>query len=337
MSVQINKVEREEDINQFLNEFFNFNYPKRKILFDNIKNIYALISFLNNNMEDLEMDDEDFRLSSEANLNDKIKLIDDFYRSIDVDFKFDKIIEDGTFEILGTNSLYGIADNELNGGFNNYYGQHKAIEVYNNGLLTDSITWVHEISHYRNQTDIERAEVNDMLTELLAVTESLIYTDYLEKLGYKKEATMFKIAQYNILYYVIKVSYPLMKIYLLYFLLGEVSKDNYKYLYKENYSYDRTINLFKKLNNREYNEIFTLIWYSIATIAIYNYERYKKDNSYIGKVKELNYKIQTDISLEDALKIIDIRLDSDSLNKILNGLNSFKNEIIKEKSNYSKI
>lgn len=337
MSTEINKDKREENINKFLNDFFKFNHPRKKVLFDNIKNIYALISFLNDNMEELEIEEDDFRLGTEATLNEKINLIDDFYKSIGVDFKLDKIIEDGTFEIIRTNPLHDILNSELTTGHNNYYGEHKSIEVYNNGLLTDSIIWVHEISHYRNQTDIGRGQVNDLLTELLAFTESFIYVDYLEKQGYKKEAIMFKISEYKNLYNIVKVAYSSVKIYLLYFLIGEVSKENYKYLYKEDDSYDRAIDMFEEINNRNYDLIFTLIWYSIATISIYNYERYKKDNSYIGKVKELNDKIQTDISLEDALKIIDIRLDSDSLNKILNGLNSFKNEIIKEKSNYSKI
>lgn len=333
MSTEKNKEKREENINNFLNNFFKFNYHRKQMLFDNIKNIYALISFLNYNMEELEIEEDDFRLGTEANLTEKINLIDNFYKSIGVDFKLDKIMEDGTFEILRTNPLDDILNYELITGHNYYHGEHKSIEVYNNGLLTDSIIWVHEISHYRNQTDISRGQVNDLLTELLAFTESFIYVDYLEKQGYKKEAIMFKISEYKNLYNIVKVAYSSVKIYLLYFLIGEISKENYKYLYKEEDSYDNAIDVFEQLRRRDQDAIFTIIWYSIATIAIYNYERYKIDNNYIEIIKELNNKIQTDITLEAALKIIDIKPDSESLNKILNSINTFKSRLIKEQSN----
>lgn len=333
MSIKVNKDVREKNINTFLNDFYKFNHPRNKILFDNIKNIYILISFLNKNMETLELEDRDFRIGAEANLREKANLIDGFYKSIRVDFKLDKIINEGTFEILGTNPLHDILNFELTSGHNNYHGEHKSIEVYNNGLLTDSIIWVHEISHYRNQTDIKRGQVNELLTELLAFTESFIYVDYLEKQGYKKEATMFKISEYKNLHHTIKVAYLSLRVYLLCFLLGEVSKENYKYLYKEEDSYDNAIDVFEQFRRRDQDAIFTVIWYSIATIAIYNYERYKIDNNYIEIIKELNNKIQTDITLEDALKIIDIKLDSESLNKILNSINVFKSRLIKEQSN----
>ena len=329
MNNEIEEIEKEENINNFLNCFYNYNYPRKQILFNNLKNIYYLISFLNENMEELEIEETDFREGIEMNLDGKIKLIEDFYNWAGVPFGFEKIIKDGTLEIIRTNPLDDILDYELTRGRNNYYGENKSIEVYNNGLLTDSIIWVHEISHYRNQTDKKRNEVNDILTELLAFTESLIYTDYLEKQGYKKESLMFKISEYKNLYNVIKIANLSVRIYLLYFLLGEVSKENYKYLYKEDDSYNAAIKEFEFLKEQNHDAIFTIIWYSIATISMYNYERYKEDNKYIEIIKELNDKIQTDITLEEALKIIDIKLDQESLNKIQKGINTFKNDLTK--------
>lgn len=339
MSVEINETninEIEKIANKFLNDFYKFNHPREKILFENIKEIYALISYLNNNIEPLELEDIDFREGNEATLEEKIHLIEDFYKTIGVPLDFNKIIQDGTFEIIRTNPIYDILESELTYGLNRYYGEHKSIEVYNNGLLTDSIIWVHEISHYRNQTDKERGELNNLLTELLAITESFIYVDYLEKQGYKKEAIMFKISEYKILYSVVKKAYLSLRIYLLYFLIGEVSKENYKYLYKEDDSYEDALRMFEKLKERDHDEIFIIIWYSIGTISMYNYERYKEDNNYIEKIKELNDKIQTNITLEEVLKIMDIRLDGESLSKILDGINVFKNRLVEEESNYIK-
>jgi len=339
MSVEINERnmnEIEKNANNFLNDFYKFNHPRKKLLFENIKEIYTLISYLNDNMEPLELEDIDFREGTEATLEEKIHLIESIYKSIGVSFNFNKIIQDGTFEIIRTNPLDDILESELTRGYNKYYGEHKSIEVYNNGLLTDSIIWLHEISHYRNQTDKNRNEVNDLLTELLAFTESFIYVDYLENQGYKKEAITFKISEYKHLYRIVKTAYLSVRIYLLYFLLGKVSKENYKYLYKEDDSYDNALNVFENLKAQDQDAIFIVIWYSIGIISMYNYEKYKEDNNYIEKIKELNDKIQTNITIEHVLKIMDIRLDGESLSKILGGINSFKSRLIKEQSNYIK-
>lgn len=325
MSTEVNETNiKEKSANDFLNDFYKYNHPRKEILFNNLKNIYVLISFLYNNMEPLELEDIDFREGTEANLSEKINLIEDFYKTIGVQFDFNSIIADGTFEIVRTNPLYDIYDSELTRGNNKYCGEHKSIEIYNNGLLTDSIIWVHEISHYRNQTDNKRGQVNDILTELLAFTESLVYVDYLEKKRYKKEGVMFKISEYKNLYNVINIAFLSVRIYLLYYLLGEVSKENYKYLYKEDDTYEKALKVFEGLKKQDQDAIFTIIWYSIGTISLYNYEMFKENIAFIEKIKKLNDKIQMDISLEDALKIIDIKLDCESLDKILNSINKFK-------------
>ena len=98
--------------------------------------------------------------------------------------------------------------------------EHKAINVYNNTLITDSIIWVHEISHYRNQPPLFRGEVNDILTELLAFTYELIYTDYLEQIGYEEEGKTFKIEEYKRLHTFIKKGYYIVRIFLLYFFIS---------------------------------------------------------------------------------------------------------------------
>ena len=145
---------------------------------------------------------------------------------------------------------------------------------------------------------------------------------------------MFKISEYKNLYNVINIAFLSVRIYLLYYLLGEVSKENYKYLYKEDDTYEKALKVFEGLKKQDQDAIFTIIWYSIGTISLYNYEMFKENIAFIEKIKKLNDKIQMDISLEDALKIIDIKLDCESLDKILNSINKFKENLTKEKNNY---
>lgn len=338
----------EKEINQFLKNLFNTSYNENKIFLNNLKNIYILISFLYNNLEKLDIDTKDLRNTTRKDYVEKTQLINDFYKSLGINFKVNDIEKNGTLNILETNEPID-ATSQLTYGNNNYIfyerrsfnfktkedniisrNYHKAINVYNNGLLIDSIIWVHEISHYKNQPKEKRHEVNDILTELIAYTEELLYIDYLENIGYEEEAKIFKIMEYQNLYSILNFSYYIIKITLLYYLLGSVNKENYLLLYKEDKSYNKALELF----NKGKNDIRLCYHYSIAIISLYNYIEYKKDKSFLANLKRLNKEIMNyNISLENALKIINLKLDRESLNKILDRINIYRNSLLEERKN----
>lgn len=338
----------EKEINQFLKNLFNTSYNENKIFLNNLKNIYILISFLFNNLEKLDIDTKDLRNTTRKDYVEKTQLINDFYKSLGINFKVNDIEKNGTLNILETNEPKD-ATSQLTYGNNNYIfyerrsfnfktkedniisrNYHKAINVYNNGLLIDSIIWVHEISHYKNQPKEKRHEVNDILTELIAYTEELLYIDYLENIGYEEEAKIFKIMEYQNLYSILNFSYYIIKITLLYYLLGSVNKENYLLLYKEDKSYNKALELF----NKGKNDIRLCYHYSIAIISLYNYIEYKKDKKFLENIKRLNKEIMNyNILLENALKIINLKLDRDSLNKILDRINIYRNSLLEERKN----
>lgn len=338
----------EKEINQFLKNLFNTSYNENKIFLNNLKNIYILISFLYDNLEKLDIDTKDLRNTTRKDYVEKTQLINDFYKSLGINFKVNDIEKNGTLNILETNEPKD-ATSQLTYGNNNYIfyerrsfnfktkedniisrNYHKAINVYNNDLLTDSIIWVHEISHYKNQPKEKRHEVNDILTELIAYTEELLYIDYLENFGYEEEAKIFKIMEYQNLYSILNFSYYIIKITLLYYLLGSVNKENYLLLYKEDKSYNKALELF----NKGKNDIRLCYHYSIAIISLYNYIEYKKDKSFLENLKRLNKEIMNyNISLENALKIINLKLDRESLNKILDRINIYRNSLLEERKN----
>lgn len=338
----------EKEINEFLKNLFNTSYNENKIFLNNLKNIYILISFLYDNLEKLDIDTKDLRNTTRKDYVEKTQLINDFYKSLGINFKVNDIEKNGTLNILETNEPID-ATSQLTYGNNNYIfyerrsfnfktkedniisrNYHKAINVYNNGLLIDSIIWVHEISHYKNQPKEKRHEVNDILTELIAYTEELLYIDYLENIGYEEEAKIFKIMEYQNLYNILNFSYYIIKITLLYYLLGSVNKENYLLLYKEDKNYNKVLELF----NKRKNDIRLCYHYSIAIISLYNYIEYKKDKSFLENLKRLNKEIMNyNISLENALKIINLKLDRESLNKILDRINIYRNSLLEERKN----
>lgn len=344
------KVEVEVSTNTFLKSFFDIEYNKNKLLFSNLGNIYSLITFLSNNVENLDMKTPDLSCGARKDLMEKLKLIEGFYKSMKIDFNIDNIFKNGTSNIISTNNPDEATFSEIYSGNNNYiiteesytdsktnqkiitYKEyHKTINVYNNDLVTDSIIWVHEISHYRNQPSIKRGEVNDILTELVAFTEELIYIDYLKRVGYEEEANMFAVAAYNNFYYFLTRSYYIIRIVLLYYSLGEISKESYKILYGKDKDYKKSLNIFFKEIQVNRKSIFTLLYYSVGAISMYNYTEYKKDPTFFAKVQELNNALLTNsASLENSLKIINISLNEESLQRILDNINIFKEEIKKE-------
>lgn len=341
----------EESANAFLESFFDATYYNNEILFNNMQKIYELVMFLYYNMKKLDIESPDLINGSRKDFAEKSKLIEGFYKNINVDFKMDYITRNGVLNILSTNNPEEATYNQIYSGSNSYItikethndpitkkekiiysARHKAINVHNNDLLNDSIIWVHEISHYKNQPLEKRGQVNDILTELIAFTEELIYTDYLSQIGYEEEAKMFMIEEYNNLAQFIVKSYYVLRIALLYLLRFKVSKEDYNILYNEDKKYYKSLKIFDEEKNENQNIIFLLLYYSVGIISFYSYIEYKKDPNFLDKLKKLNKKIMTDISLEEALKIIDIELNQESLNKILENINIFRDSLIKEKT-----
>lgn len=339
----------EESANTFIKSFFDATYNDNKVLFNNMQNIYALISFLYYNMQELNIEKQDIQNGTRKDYVEKSKIIDNFYKSINVDFKMEYITRNGVLNILSTNTPKEATHSQIYTGSNNYIITEEAytnpktkerivlyrkldktINVHNNNLLNDSIIWVHEISHYKNQPPEKRGEVNDILTELIAYTEELIYTDYLSQIGYEEEARMFMIEEYKSLYHLIGLAYHVIKITLLYYLLGKVSKESYLLLYKNDKDYDKALKIFDEEKNKNQNIIFLSLYYSVGIISFYNYIEYKKDQNFLEKIKKLNKEIMTDISLEEALKIINISLNEESLNRILENINIFRDSLLKE-------
>ena len=164
------KVEVEVSTNTFLKSFFDATYNENKLLFNNMSNIYKLISFIYYNMDSLDVEKLDLRDGTHADYVAKSKLIDAFYKDIGKDFRMEEITSSGVLNIISTNKPKKATYKEIYTGNNNYViheecyinirtqervvvdtTYHKTINVYNNDLVTDSIIWVHEISHYRRR------------------------------------------------------------------------------------------------------------------------------------------------------------------------------------------
>ncbi len=328
--------EKEEFLNEEFNHIFNTYCDIDKIIFENLKDLKELFLLVERNLIDLykmyKNENLDYNKVIKINFNEKIEIINNFYHDLGIDFDVNKLINDGTFDIFALNidSLIN-NDGALTDGRQGEADNHFYISVFNSTLLTDAIIWVHEISHYRNDSLGIEPEIRRLLTEALAFTYEYIFIDYLDKIGYEYEGVLFKLNETKSLFRIIYDCYYVMNFLITYDTFGKISKENYLKLFSNN-SYEDDFKRFMYIiDNIPIREI---IQYSIAVpLAIYMYEEYKKDNSFILKIEKLNESVKFK-SLAECLNVINIvnynengLLDSQNIGKIKNALVNLNKEI----------
>lgn len=314
---------KEIDINDFLNTFLNNYYEIRSLLINNINVFYEMSKFVINQSSLGEQKEFDWNKITKSTFLQNVDIINKFFQEIGIQFSMDQIIRDGTLEVIPTNYeriMYGL---------NNYIGDHKEIKVYNNGYITDTIVWVHEISHYRNQPEEGRTEVNDLFTEALAHTTELIYTDYLEKLGFAYEASYSRNSILNTFKRASSGAYIISKIIELYEMMGKVSKETYKEFYGNDEYYDDETKKFIKNASQNPFDIFNALWYTLSgALSIYMYEEYRKNNNYANNLEELNTSLLNGDDINKCLRIIGITgYNEESLDKIKEAYDEFKKDL----------
>lgn len=332
-------MELENKINLFLNEFLCFHHKRNNLLFDNL-DIFLVLAylfedetkeFLENNKHRLNFD-----LLMTIDFKEKMDLIKSFYKEIEIDFNLDVVINNGVLDVVTTDTNEVVKNRDyksLLSGVNNYIANFKSIEVYNNGLVTDAVILVHELSHYRNQPNGGRNQINNLLTEALAFTEELIFLDFLEKNGYFYESHILKYMELDNFFKMLEILYPLLNLYLVYDKTGFISKENYEFIFENNENYEDCLEDFIKIIDKNPDEIFERIWYLVASVlSIYMYISYKDDKYYIEKIKKLNNNLNS-LDINECLKLIgfdndDGYLTKDNINKIIESFDKFKLELV---------
>lgn len=269
-----------------------------------------------------------------ASIDEKIGLIKSFYRDMNIDLDIDRLIADGTigFKYYGLNSKYYPSSYG-----ESYYHSKKLINSCNNGLVTDAIVLVHELSHFRDQPeDGMRKYINDLYTEALAFTEEFIFADYLQQKGYDIYVPYMRNVT-SMLFSNVQRMASVFRMFLTYENLGDLSQESYSILFdKDNYQED--FQEFKSfLNNKYGEELDSNCNYVFATfLAPYLYMKYQDDYSFIEAIKRLHtltitgdyYQILKEIGLRD--------YDINALDEIEKSLISMKDLFIKKSKVKSK-
>jgi len=327
-------------VNDFIEDFYNTNFEYLRLIFENMDVLFKSCNMLLDIFGNLIFDNE-FEIELEkikpSSFVKNMMLINDFYKKLHINFQIDEVANKGILDIT-TNDREKVIKNKddeaFYGGWTNYLDDgKKSIEVNNNGLVTDSSIWVHELTHYRNQDDDGRSEVGDILTETMSFTYELIYLDYLEK-DYPYEAKALRIDMIMNTYSQCFVdTWNMMILFIIYDKLGNITEENFKVIFP-NYaiddSYERLID-YANTYIVDNDEITDSLLYTIATmLSIYMFMEYKKDNSFIEKIEMFNAKINNS-TIEELFNIINLTnytddgiFNENNFKKLLESFGSYK-------------
>lgn len=259
----------------------------------------------------------------EMDITDKINLLIEFYKDKGVLFNPSNPFLDGAIDI----ECRSFDDYNENGrfkeGYNRYIDIHKSIDIYDHGILLDSVTWLHELTHYRNQRDGERSEEGKIFTEALSFTYELFYLDYLKEKGYPIEDYYLDNLDGQAGY--VKYFSPIISLFYTYCRFGEISIQNFNNIYPHsNIEENEYLNYYKP-NDFNFMISYVLdryhdsccreeffrsslvgIMYSFALpLQIYIYDKYKNDASYFDRVEKLVSTVN-DLSFEDCMRTLNI-------------------------------
>lgn len=273
--------------------------------------------------------DMNIRSLNKSNIPFNIELIQKFYKENNISFDIEKYIREGNITIENIKPK-DITLNSIMCGKSLYSDGKNKIEIQNNSLVADSATWIHELSHFRDQPDHERNEISHLFTESIAYTEELIYLDYLEKKGYKKEAKLIKNLIFTSAYNYATLATSIFKVCNLLDSTGALTEENYRLYYAD-------MNYYEHLSRIDYsikNDFFEIFRASISMmgyyLSLYMYENHKEDHKFMESIQELHDDINK-YDMDKCLEHIDLKhIEGYDRLKVVHAISCVNNEMIQK-------
>lgn len=311
-------------IESILNNYINLYNADDTIVYQNIEYLYKLSNIIYKSLSSLNIRDTintDYDNITRSNLFNNLDLIKSFYSQNNINFNIDSLINNGSIDFEYYDYSSDNEDTKLEKinhflvGENSIYNHHNVISTCNNNLITDSAILVHELSHYRDRQMKKEGQVASLFTEGIAMSEEMIYLDYLTSLGYENDAQILKKIDYSNYKGDAYRAQTLFKFFNLYQKLGSISESCYLMLYKDTSNYREELAHFMYIVNNSDHDIYKTGGYIFGYgISTYMYYKYKEDNNFLNKIELLHTKINTE-DLDSCLKTIGLNeLGSKELN-----------------------
>lgn len=295
-------------IQMSINEFFISDDSFVQMLCNNLNILYKMADALISNLPEYKNDEGikiDKTLIIEKTPLEVFEIVSDFYKKFNIDFDINKIIKDGTLDMI-----YSGYENFLKGSC--FYENGKIlIDVCSHDLITDSIILVHEISHYRNRDDKGRLTTSELLTETVAYAEEFVFIDYLYNNGYAYDANSFKNLMYNLCVKLAKEMKAVYKFGVLYKEMSSITIGNYEYYFGDSLEYNEEIETIDKYMKSGASPVKDTKYIVAFILATHLYQEYKKNASFINNIEALH----STINNKDLFSCLELMNLSDLGNK----------------------
>ena len=329
--------EKVKKTEQFLNNYIIDKNLEQTAVYHNLEFFYDLSSVLDTYLSkhvDTLKEEIYYSKITKMSLFDKLNLVEEFYKEHGIEFDLNKHLDDGTIDFIYYDHL-NIKHEQFVMGRNYYEKSKKLIDVANHGFVVDILVLIHELSHLRDQPDIRRNQLSDLLTEALACAESLICADYLKELGYQEDMLLWKKRLYYTFYILAKQTKIKYEMLLLFKNLGSLSESSYELFYGNNDKYkDNIEHMNQFIDNNDFN-IYFYSWYIMgAVFGTHLYNEHKNDPSFMKNIILLHDRIN-DSDIIQCLKLMNFNNDgSRDLEKVENALELTVSELVSNNKKY---
>lgn len=318
-------------INQYKKWFKNLSFFEyNTFILDYIEYLWSLVNYIEKKYKNL-YEELHFSMNySKLSKNGVIKLVDEFYKSHNIDLNvYDLINQD--ILCIKTEEKEKDAFFETKHDGESFYDENnnKRIIIKLEGTIFDAAVIIHELSHYRNQPDGKRNFISDLFTEALAYANELIFFEDLKDTKYLKDRNLHFTGIMFLMYsYAYNIHY-IYKMIMLYKKENNITKLLHKKLFKTD-DYDAMLYDFEKYVSQN-RFVVRDTWFVIGLpLAIYMLEEYMKDKNFFDRLEKFNIDIN-EKSLWECLKAINVNGMDDLINKIKSSTNSYIETLIKIK------
>ncbi len=311
------KKERLKEIECLVNDFFISKDSANQLVINNVEDYYTLAVILKVCFQTFQKEEEfDFKSKNiaKSNLFKNIEIVSGFYKEYNINFDIDEIIKDGTIEFLNCEPLRPMY------GKSYYENEKRLIDSCNNGLVTDSVTLMHEICHFRNQPLKGRYLTSFTLTETVSYAEEFVFFDYLSKIGYEYESDVYKAKLFNISYKLAVDMCAIYKFAMLFQTLGSLSKESYQFYFRESSNYEQELKIVDDfIKNKEHPTIASKYIMAVA-LGLFMYNEYKNNEEFMTNIENLHTMINNE-RIIDCFKSMNLgSLEADDLEKVYNAV-----------------
>lgn len=316
-----------------MNDFILSMDSHDEYVFENIDVFYRLNFVV---MKLLEKHFKDFDKNIDISKTDKIsfyeiiELLKKFYKKLNINFDVDELFNDGTigYKFFDYNDEDNYERFRVGANYYNVADKKKAVLACNNGIITDADVLVHELSHYRNDMDGGRTIITQLFTETLALTDELIFYDFLLENNYNIDPKFIK-SSFSFFYENSLYTIPIMELLCLYKDFGSLSKDNFQTYYNTIEDYEEDLKLFEEMPLDA--SLINIVSYTIsALLSPYLFYKYKKNNSY-DFLNEFNEMImESDMNSNICFRKIGLNgLDENDIKVLSKNIKKFQKEYLK--------